>query len=482
MVRRVVVVGGGVSGLATAYFLTSDARHPPEVSVLEARPRTGGWVRTDRLAGLAIDTGPDSLLVRAPLVDALLTELGLDGARRQVSSDGAYIWARGRLRRLPRGSVFGVPNRIGSLVRSGVVSPLGLLRAGADLVLPRGAGTAGQEDPTIEQLIRPRLGRQVFENLVEPLLGGVHAGRASTLSARSAVPDVAALAAAHRSLFLAARGAPPRTGGGPGLVGLDGGMSRLVEALEGALAERGVRLRCVAEVVALTSTDRDDRRGYRVVTVGGEPVEADDVVLATPAWRTAELLAQVAPAAAGAAAGIGYAGVATVSLAYHPGDLPGPLVGTGFLVPPAQGRLLVGCTWLTSKWPQLSGAPVVVLRAMVGRDDDQRWAGMDDAELLARVRGELAEAIGVRAEPAAHLVRRMPRAMPQYAVGHADRVAALEAGLAARGDVLGGGLSGLWVTGAGYRGPGLASCISAARDTATAVLARPLGAAARPVG
>ncbi len=459
--RQVVVVGGGVSGLATAHYLTR-GDNPPAVTVLEAGPMLGGKVRTVDLAGRAVDTGPDALLVRSPVVNALLEVLGLDPLRRAPDPSGAYIWARGGLRRLPQGSIFGVPNRLLPLLRSGLVGPFGFLRAGADLVLPRREEAA---DPTIEELLRPRFGRQVYQNLIEPMLGGVHAGRADRLSARSAVPEVAAMVRGHRSLFLALRGKEPRTGGGPALITLDGGLTRLVEALTDSARAAGVQIRTDSAATALARTPA----GYRVEVAGHDPVEADDVVLAVPAWAAVPLLAPLTAMAAGAAAEIRYAGVATVTFAYPRSVLTRP--GTGFLVPPAEGRLLVGCTWLSSKWPSLADSETALIRCMVGRDGDDAWAALDDEALIAAIRAELAEAMDVTAEPERAYVRRMPQAMPQYAVGHADRLAVIDAALAE--------LPGLTVTGAGYRGVGLASCIAAARTTAEAVLARPALAATR---
>jgi protoporphyrinogen/coproporphyrinogen III oxidase len=489
--RRVAVIGGGVSGLATAYHLTAGSRRSPsavdrgtelpgsggtgpevigseervpEVIVLEADRRLGGKVATEQVAGLPVDTGPDAVLVRAPVADRTLTELGLDPLRRAPAGTGAFVWARGRLRPLPVGSVFGVPDRLWPLLRSGLVGPVGFVRAGADLVLPRPARP--DDDPTIEQLLRPRFGRQVFENLIEPMLGGVHAGRASRLSARSAVPEVMALAAGRRSLYLALRNrrsAATAGSGGPALVSLDGGLERLIDALSTAvLAAPGAR---VLTGVRVTSVQRSGH-GYLVLADGIPPLAVDDVVIATPAWEAARLLGPLAPAAAEAAGAIPHAGVATVTFGYPPEAVGRPLVGTGFLVPPAQHRLLVGCSWLTAKWPQLRSDRVVLLRCMVGRDGDQAWADLDDAELAAAVRSELAASMGVHGEPVAVHIRRMPRAMPQYTVGHADRLAAIAAALV--------GLPGVQLTGAGYRGVGIAGCLSQAEAAAAAVLNRSL--------
>lgn len=448
--RRIVIVGGGISGLTAAYHLTRGPR-PPQVTVLEAGAAPGGWVGSAAIAGYRVDTGPEALLARMPAVQALLADLGLDEARR-APQGSAFIWARGALRPLPQSSVFGVPNKLMPLLRSGLVGPLGVLRAGADLVLPRPRRLP--PDPTIAQVLLPRFGSQVFANMIEPLLGGVHAGDARRLSVRSAVPEVAAAVSGRRSIYLALRGREPRTGSGPALIGFEGGIEQLVSAVAQAVrAVPSAEIRCGTRVWRL---DPLSPGGYRVTTEQGAELLADDVVLAVPAPVAAALLAETAPDAAAAAAAIPHIGVATLVLAYAPSQIANPLAGTGFLVPPADGRLLVGCTWLTSKWAHLrpaDGAPEkVLIRCMVGRDGQQSWQDLDDEALLAAVRRELAESMGIHEPPEAVSIRRMPGAMPQYVAGHADRVAAIDAALVHR--------PGLHVIGSSFRGVGMASCIT----------------------
>ena len=452
MDRHVVVVGGGVSGLTTAYRLLGlpDA---PAVTVLEAGPRLGGKIATATVAGLPVDTGPDSLLVRLPAVRTLLDELGLADQIEGPAPSGAYVWTRGALRPLPPASLFGVPERLLPLLTSGLVTPLGLLRAGADLVLPR---RQLPPDPTIADLLRHRLGSQVFDRLVDPMLGGVHAGRADRLSARSAVPEVMSLLEGARSVYLTMRRRERKPVSGPALVSFPGGMGRLLDALVAACA--GADLRTDAAVVAIRAA-ADGR--YEVTLADSTVLVADDVVVTTPAYTAAVLLAQVAPAAAAPLTSIEYADVATVMLSYRRDQVARPLDRTGFLVPPVDGRLLVGYSWLTSKWGHLAHDTRVVIRAMVGRDGDDRWTSMSDDELVAAVHAELGESVGVTGEPLEVHIQRWPAAMPQYTVGHADRLAAIDAALAAA--------PGIHVTGAAYRGVGLAGCISQAARTATAV-------------
>ncbi|MFL6176719.1 MAG: protoporphyrinogen oxidase [Ornithinibacter sp.] len=450
---EVAVVGGGVSGLATAYWLA--AEHGVDVIVLEAGNQLGGKVSTQSLAGMPVDTGPDAFLSRGPDLAELVERLGLGDEVVGPLPGGASIWSRGRMRPIPQGSAFGIPDRVVPLLRSRLLSPTAVLRAGLDFVLPR---TPLGDDPTVAQVVGPRLGGQVVERLVQPLLGGVHAGSVDRLSARSTVPDVVHLAGSSRSLVLALRrrrrAAPvPTTPPAPPLVSLRGGLGRLV----GALVDAVGRQRVVTGAPA-TGLQRA-AHGWRVETPAVD-VLATTVVLAAPAHAVAGLVAAAAPELADELAGIEYVDVATVTLAL-PKDEVGELTGTGFLVPPVEGAMLVGCTWLTSKWPHLAGSDTVLLRCMVGRDGEDRWTTMDDAELVAAVRADLARTMQLTAAPTETLVQRWPRAIPQYVVGHSERLERLDALVP----------DGIRLTGAAYRGSGLAACVASARATAMAVAA-----------
>ena len=452
----VAVVGGGVSGLATAYRLVERLGADAGVVVLEAADRPGGKVTTRTVAGLPVDTGPDAYLSRAPELRELVARLGLADDVVGPLPGGAFVWSRGELHPIPAGGFFGIPDRVLPLLRSRLLSPVGVLRAGADLVRPR---TALTDDPSVADVVRPRLGTEVYDRLVQPLLGGVHAGAADRLSAASTVPEVLGIARGGRSLVLSMRRrrraipvstTPPA----PPLVSLSGGMTRLVDALVAAIGPSRVR------TSSPVTTLRRDGRSWVLETPRGRVV-ASHVVLAAPAYVTADLVEAVAPELAGQLRSIEYVGVANVTLAL-PRPEVGALVGTGFLVPPVEHDIVVGCTWLTSKWPHLAGQDVVLVRSMVGRDGDQRWLDMDDDELVAAVRASLAQMMALTATPTEVLVQRWPAAMPQYVVGHGARLTTI--------DALVDELPGLSLTGAAYRGAGLAGCVSSAWRTADAVV------------
>ena len=454
--QRVVVVGGGVSGLATAYFLSRAPGLPPAVRVVEAAGRVGGNVRTERVAGHDVDVGPDSLLVPSHPLSALIDELGLADAVVSPGVVGAYVWSRGRLRPLPAGTVAGVPLRPGPLLRSGLLSPWGVVRAGLDLVLPR---RPVGEDPSIGELVRGRFGRQVLDRLADPLLGGIHAGPADRLSARSIVPDLEVASRGSRSLWWGLRRLRRPALPGPSLVTLRGGLTRLTAALAQGLGDAQV---ITGQPVTTLEVTAD---GYRLRLADGAVLDADAVVLAVPTFVAATLLADVSPEAAAALREILYADVATVTLAYPRAALGRAMDRTGFLVPPEEGLLVVGCTWLPAKWPHLDDRSQVLIRAMVGRYGDRRFAVLDDVTLVAQVHDELARMMGMSGPPLNALVQRWPRAIPQYSVGHSVRLQRVDAALAR--------LPGLHVTGAGYRGVGISGCVAQAEQSARAVLAAP---------
>lgn len=468
-VPHVVVVGGGISGLTTAWHLARAGTTPVKVTVLESADRLGGKIDTIRIAGVPVDTGPDAFLSRAPALGTLIDDLGLRSLVVNPTASGAYVYSRGKLRALPPGAAFGVPERLLPLLRSGLLSPLGLARAGLDLVLPARVIPA---DPSVADLTATRFGKQCFERLIAPLLGGVHAGDARTLSANATVPEIAALARANRSLYLglrakrrtAARSVTPAEGpqtrtGTPvsPLVTIDGGLTGLVTALVDALESR-VSVRTGATVATIAP----DGQRWRLTLTDGHVVHADAIVLAVPAYVAATLLTALSPVASETLERIGYADVASVTLAFPAGAMD-LLAGTGYLLPASEHTLLVGVTWTSQKWAHAAGDSIIV-RCLVGRAGDSRWRELGDDALVSAVVDELAHQHGRPVgAPCEAVVTRWVGGMPQYNVGHHDKLETLTDELAA--------LPGLHLTGAAYRGVGLAGCVADAATTATAVLA-----------
>lgn len=458
---RVVVVGAGISGLSAALRL-SDAG--ADVVVLDGDSRVGGKLRTGEVAGQPVDVGAEALLNRRPEGVALIRESGLGGDLVHPTGAPAALWARGGLRALPR-TLMGIPCDPDKARHAGVLDRDAVARARHEAEL--GPPDLG-EDVSIGRLVAERLGPDVRDLLVEPLLGGVYAGRADDISVHAAVPSLVSGVQQHGSLLAAAAAsrqarADPRPQP-PVFAGVVGGVGRLPGAVAGRLTELGHTVRVGAMV-------RDVRRtsaGWVVVsgpTTGPRTDEADAVVLATPAPATARLLAGVAPGAAGRLAGIDHASMALVTLAYAPRDLaPGVrhrMSGSGFLVPPVEGRIIKAATHASSKWDWLAGDHVVV-RCSIGRAGEERALQRTDAELVQAALGDLASAVGLRARPVDTAVTRWGGALPQYTVGHLDRVAGIRAEVA---DV-----TGLEVCGAAYGGVGIPACIADGQAAATRLL------------
>jgi oxygen-dependent protoporphyrinogen oxidase len=472
----VAVIGGGITGLSAAWYLSAS---PCDITVFEAGNRLGGKVATSAFAGVPVDEGPDSFLARVPWAEALCRELGLGHELVAPASGLAHVWTRGRLRALPDGLVLGAPASILPVARSGIVSWRGMARAALDLVLPASSAdgrdqTDGQDqadgrdrvdrvdrvDRSVADVIGGRFGREVVDRLVEPLIGGINAGRADALSLAATAPQLADAAASSRSLLVALRRQRRALSGagGPVFLTVAGGLGTLIERLAQRLTERGVELRCGAPVERLERLEHLGH-GSDGFLVDGHAFDA--VVVTTPAFAAAELVRAVAPGAADELAAIAYASVVVTTLAYDPHAVPGTLDGSGFLVPAPEGRLMTACTWASTKWPELARSQRVVLRVSAGRAGDERALQLADDDLVARLHRELVDAIGARAEPIATRVTRWPRSFPQYEVGHLARVARIESELAS--------VPGLVVTGAAHRGLGMAACIRQGNEAATRV-------------
>jgi len=452
-----VVIGAGVTGLAAAFALADS--EGARVVVLDSSWRAGGKIATEPFAGVPLDLGPDSFLARVPHAVDLCGRLGLGDELIAPATGKAWLWVRGRLRPLPEGLVLGVPSNLAAVARSGILSPAGVARAALDLVLPR---PAAEGDRSVGDVVAGRFGAEVHRRLVDPLLGGIHAGRSELLSVAATAPQLDAAARRGRSLLLALRrAAPPPTPGGavpPVFLSHPAGLERVVDALTGRLAAAGVEL---ALGEAATSVERGAGPGWAVRT-DRRRIDADAVIVCVPAPATAGLLDGVAPRAGAFARSVEHSSVVVTALAYRASDVPARLDGSGFLVPRTEGRLLTAGTWTSSKWPHLAPAGLVLVRASAGRYGDERALQLDDTELVGALHAELAEAMGLSGPPVEHRVTRWPGAFPQYTVGHLDRVAAAEAELA--------GLPGLEAAGAAFRGLGIPACIAQGEAAAARAL------------
>jgi len=457
MQRHVVIVGGGIAGLAAAFFLRDAGAR---VTVLEGSPRLGGKLAVSEIAGVPVDEGAEALLVTRPEGTALIAEAGLGLVAPGTTAAG--IWTRGALRPLPRRQFMGVPSDMAELAASGVVSGDGVARAEQDLELP---ATPRDGDVSVREYVGARLGAEVVDRLVDPLLGGVYAGLSSDLSFDATLPALAAASRRFRSLAEAAGSLlpPPAAPAGPPrqVFGtLPGGLGALPEVLA-KLSGATVRTGAMARELARTE------EGWRL-TVGSaaapDRVDADAVILAVPAWPAGRLLAGVPGAAAAVTAfgEFGYASMAIVTLAYRRSAFPAEPAGSGYLVPAVDGRPVKAVTFSTVKWPHLLDE-LHIVRCSVGRAGEEAVLQLQDADLAALAAADLAEATGVAGPPVATRISRWGGALPQYSVGHLDRVARIRGAVA--------DLPGLEVCGAAYDGVGIPACAGTARDAVARVTA-----------
>ena len=456
---RVVVVGGGISGLAAAYALARQAPRGTRVTVVDGASRIGGKLRVSEVAGRAVDEGAETFLARVPEGVELARAVGLGDELVHPLTTKASVVVDGTAAPLPAGTVLGVPGDRAALRRSGVLTDEGLAAVAADRSEPAPLG-----DPSVGQYVGRRLGREVVERLIDPLLGGVYAGRADGLSLRATVPQLAAALDARGGgkLVAAAKSVVDATPAGsaaaaPVFASLDGGLGLLPEAVARACGAE-IRLRLPIRRVERTPT------GFRLI--GGpvrDPVTlvADAIVVAAPATKAAGLLADLAPWAAHELAAMEYASVGLVTLAYPAAALSG-LRGSGLLVAGTEGRPVKAVTYSSVKWAHLAGGDVAVLRASVGRHQEARVLQHDDADLVRLVAGQVAALTGVRAVPVAARVTRWGGALPQYAPGHLERVRRI------RADV--GRVPGLAVCGAAFDGVGVPACIRSGTAAAEQVL------------
>ena len=451
---QVVVVGGGISGLAAAHRLRTLLGPAAGITVVEQRPAgVGGKLRTIELAGIGYDVGAETFLVRGPEAAGLVEELGLAGRLVHPTPARAGLRVAGRTATMPPSTVLGVPADPAAL--RDVLSADGLARAAAERERPLTWSSGA--DVAVGRLVTERFGREVTERLVDPLLGGVYAGAADDLGLRATMPglagalDAAAAAGRPTSLTDAAAGTLRNPSTGPVFGALTGGMGELVAALSRAA---GARLRTGLPVRALHRT----AAGWRV-EIGPAPyprfLDADAVVLAVPPPALRRLLAPLSTVAASAAAGIEVASMAIVALALPPHvELPD---ASGVLIGAAEPLHAKAFTYSSRKWAHLAGGPVLV-RASLGRHHEPAALQADDEQLVARVRADLATLTGVTAEPLDSAVVRWGGGLPQYAVGHVERVEAIESAVAA--------LPGLAVAGAALHGVGIAACIGTAEAAA----------------
>ena len=450
---HVVIVGGGIAGLAAAHRL---ATTQPDVRLclIERSPDLGGKISTERVDGFVIEGGPDCFLAMKPAGVALCRQMGLEDSLRGTdpANRHSFIKRNGSLNELPTGLTGLVPSRIAPLLTTKTLSILGRVRSALEYFVPRRRDGA---DETIAEFATRRFGREAYAWLVEPLMAGIHAGDGAELSLAATFPQLAELERDNGSILRTMVATRPKKGAtrtGSAFLTPEGGLRDIVDALRAALPDVDIRTGTPVENVSRAGET------YRVTLANGNTVSSRAVVLATPAFATSALVRNMAPELATILGEIPFVATAIVTLAYEGNQLARPLDGSGYVSPRAEGGPVVACSWTSSKFRHRAPKGTVLLRLFIGRAGQDAIANESPETLVAIARREVESTIGVRGEPILSRVARWPNALPQYNRGHLERVERIEVEVAK--------LTGLELAGASYKGVGIPDCIQSGWEAA----------------
>jgi oxygen-dependent protoporphyrinogen oxidase len=468
--QHLLIVGGGIAGLSAAYYATQKATAqglPLQVTLLESAARWGGKIITERLpwekGQFVIEGGPDTFLATKPWGVALCKELGL-GERLHGTNPrhkNTYVLHRDRLLLLPDGLAMMIPTNVPAILNSRLISWFGKARMGLDFLLPPAAPNG---DESLGAFVSRRLGREAYENLIEPLMSGIYAGDGDALSLVSTFPYLRDLELKYGSL---ARGALKMRqqsaskavqGSRSAFLTPTIGLAEIVEALVAYLTAQGTSLRLKTTVTEISKADP----GYRIELASGATIQADGVILATPAYVSGDLLAGLEPELSKTLQAIPYTSTATISLAYRLCDLPQALDGYGYVIPRREGRRALACTWTSTKFPHRAPEGYALLRVFAGRAGQDEAMPRETEALLALAREELQLTLGIQAEPLLSRVFIWENSMPQYNLGHPEKLRRIVKHLEA--------LPGLALAGNGYRGIGIPDCIRSGELAVEALL------------
>ena len=490
--KRIVVIGGGITGLAAAHRILeccSQASQPAEVRLLEAGPQVGGIIKTDERDGFLIERGPDSFITEKPEALSLVRRLGLEPhlINTNKSHRRSFVVRKGRLLRVPDGFNLLAPARLWPFVTSGVFSWPGKARIAMDLVIPRRQPT-DEGDESLAEFVRRRLGREALERLAQPMAGGIYTGDPETLSLQATLPRFRDIERQHRSVILGLRNrrngkttnehlsnqttealpAGSASGARYSLFrSFDHGMQLLPDQLAAAVMylssklngnRNGPPIRVDSSVESLARHTADGVTRWVVRTARNETLLADAICLALPAYVSSRLLRRLDAELASELAAIPYASSATINLAYKREDIRHRLNGFGFVVPFIEKRTVMACTFSSVKFSNRAPDDHVLLRAFVGGALQPELVELEDSELISRVEQDLRELLSVQSSPIFAEVSKWERSMPQYFVGHVDRVRSIMNREK--------GLPGLALAGNAFNGPGIPDCIRSGESAA----------------
>lgn len=461
--QKIVIIGGGITGLTTAYYLQKEAREkglPLDVKLIEATHRLGGKMQTVVKDGFVIERGPDSFLARKQSASRLAKEVGMGDALVSNTAGKSYVLVKERLHPMPGGSIMGIPTQMAPFVTTGLFSPLGKLRAAADFVLPR-------SNPAVDQSLgvffRRRLGDEVVENLIEPLLSGIYAGDIDQLSLMSTFPQFYQVEQKYRSLVLGMKKATPTKPKNTGekkkdkgiFLTFKDGLQSFVDAIEAKLEPSSVLKGFRVESI------HKNESGYELELNGGEVLQADSIVMTVPHHVTQSIFKQYRffdPFK-----DMSSTSVATVALAYSEKAIEKDIDGTGFVVSRNSDYTITACTWTHKKWPHSTPKGKVLLRCYVGRAGDEAVVELSDDEIIKTVLDDLNKTMNITMDPEFAIISRWKDSMPQYTVGHKERIDTVKKQLESA-------LPGVFIAGSSYEGLGLPDCIDQGEEAVSKVL------------
>ncbi len=441
MRHKALIIGGGISGLSAAYYLSKAGIRP---TVLERKPRVGGVIQTSLKQGCVLEAGPDGFMAAKPWAMNLIRELGL--ADQVIGSNDhsrvTYIVKKGKLIPMPEGLMMMVPTKFLPLLETRLLSWSAKIRMGFEIFRQP---TGPQPDRSVYEFLRDHYGEEAIDYLAEPLLSGVYGGDPRQMSVNSVLARFVELESKYGSLTRGALAAPrPPNPGGSFLQTLKGGLGQLIDAL-----------RPSADVIqAEVETVESTSGGFRV-RVGGDWLETDHLVMGTPAGDAASVLQSLQPELASLLAGIPYTTSITLALGYRKNSFDHPLIGHGFLIPKKERKAIFGCTWVGNKFDHRVPDNMVVLRCFLGGD----VMHLSDDELIDAARNDLQDIMNLEAEPVFHNIARWPNSMAQYTVGHEQRVARIEE--------LTRAIPGLYLAGNAYHGIGIPDCVRMGLEAAS---------------
>jgi protoporphyrinogen/coproporphyrinogen III oxidase len=459
---KTVVIGGGISGLATAYALQKTEGENADYLLLEASDHLGGKIVTYAGEGFLIEGGPDSFLTQKRAALDLCRELGLGDqliGSNHTATPSTYVLSKGKLHPMPEGMMLMAPTMILPILRSKLISWPGKLRMGLEIFIGRNTTVA---DESLGSFVRRRMGSELLAKIAGPLMAGIHAGDPEALSLRSTFPMFTDMEKKHRSLVLGMmkrkkeQAAQPSTGPRPSMfTTLSGGLQQLPDAIAARLNPQQVKLNTRVQSVAAAGDQ------YRITLADGSSLLADNVIFTTPAYVTADILQQLAPTLSENLRRIRYVSTSTVSLAFRRSEITCDLNGFGFIVPATEGRKINACSWSSTKFSHRAPDDFVLMRVFIGGTFSEDLAEQDDATLIGIAREELREIMGITATPVLARAYQWRKSNPQYNVGHSALINEIDQRVSAH--------PGLYLAGAAYRGSGIPDCIQSGVDTAAKI-------------